>query len=184
MPVNVKDFIDKLKNKLKDKKSAGIIVVLGMLGILLIAFSDSFVSNKVSENNDKTLSSMQYVKYLEEKITKTVSYINGAGKTRVMITLESSSEQKFVFNNSDEKNTEKNGEQLKTNNNTNTETVIIDGEGGYDEPLIEKTIEPKIRGVLVLCEGADNIELNEKITQAVKTALGISSNKVCVIKLK
>lgn len=184
MPVKVKHFTDIIKNKFKDKKSAGIIVVLGMLGILLIAFSDSFSFKKTSDDNDKSLSSMQYINYLEEKITKTVSCINGAGKTRVMITLESSSEQKFVFNNSDEKNSEKNGEQLKTNNTTNTETVIIDGEGGYDEPLIEKTIEPKIRGVLVLCEGADNIELNEKITKAVKTALGISSNKVCVIKLK
>ena len=45
-------------------------------------------------------------------------------------------------------------------------------------PLVEKQIEPKVRGVIVLCEGADNPIVENRVTEAVKTALGITEEEV------
>ena len=46
-----------------------------------------------------------------------------------------------------------------------------------------KEIEPRIRGVLVLCEGGDNPVAVARVSEAVTKALDISSAKVCISKL-
>lgn len=46
-----------------------------------------------------------------------------------------------------------------------------------------KEIEPRIRGVLVLCEGGDDPVAVGKVSEAVTKALDISSAKVCIEKL-
>ena len=53
-------------------------------------------------------------------------------------------------------------------------------DNGKKEALVKKTLEPKISGAVVVCEGGDNIQISEKVIRAVSTALGISSSKVCV----
>lgn len=45
---------------------------------------------------------------------------------------------------------------------------------------IATTISPVARGVVVVCEGAKNPVIKEKIVEAVSKALGISANKICV----
>ena len=46
-----------------------------------------------------------------------------------------------------------------------------------------KAVEPKIRGVLVLCEGGDNAVVREKLSEAVGKSLDISTAKICIEKL-
>ena len=52
-------------------------------------------------------------------------------------------------------------------NNTDTKTV---------------SIEPKVRGVVVVCDGGDNPIVVSRILEAVTKALYISSDKVCITK--
>lgn len=47
-----------------------------------------------------------------------------------------------------------------------------------------KEIEPAVRGVLVICTGADNPETKETVLESVTKTLNISSDKVCITKLK
>ncbi len=49
-----------------------------------------------------------------------------------------------------------------------------------DEPVYTKS--PEIRGVIVVCDGGDNIIIREKIISAVSGAFGISTTRVSVIK--
>lgn len=51
---------------------------------------------------------------------------------------------------------------------------------GDDEPVSVKT--PSIRGVIVVCDGGDNILIREKVISAVSGAFGISTTRVSVIK--
>lgn len=48
------------------------------------------------------------------------------------------------------------------------------------EPVCTKT--PEIRGVIVVCDGGDNIIIREKVISAVSGAFGISTARVSVIK--
>ncbi len=53
-------------------------------------------------------------------------------------------------------------------------------ESGDDQPNYVKT--PEIRGVIVVCDGGDNILIREKVITAVAGAFGISTTRVSVIK--
>ncbi len=49
-----------------------------------------------------------------------------------------------------------------------------------DVPVYTET--PEIRGVIVVCDGGDNIIVREKVISAVSGAFGISTTRVSVIK--
>ncbi len=58
------------------------------------------------------------------------------------------------------------------------------GENVYLKNTDKKTvsIEPKVRGVVVVCEGGDDPLVVSRVMNAVTKALNISSDKVCVTK--
>lgn len=123
---------------------------------------------------------------LELRLTEIVSHIDGAGRTKVMVTMDSTSEYVYAKDTSvrtDTSSSQENGRVSESSGSSaETSHIIIDGKSG-DEPLVEKQIEPKVRGVIVLCEGADNPVVENRVTEAVKTALGISSSRICVEKI-
>ena len=179
MPVKLKDFTQKLGRIFVDKKKTKILLIIGIVGMVLIGLSDIGSSSEKSKKTDE-ITIESYIDELEKKTQKIVSQINGAGKSRIMITADTSKEYDYAV---DQNKSEEISNQSELSTDIQTEIVLIDGDDG-ESALVKKSIEPKIRGVLVLCEGADDIEINEKITQAVKTVLGVPSNKICVLKLK
>ena len=54
----------------------------------------------------------------------------------------------------------------------------------YTDDTKVKEIEPAVRGVLVICTGANNPEIKETVLESVTKTLNISSDKVCITKLK
>ncbi len=67
--------------------------------------------------------------------------------------------------------------------------VLLTMENGVESVYLKdsatktKEIQPRIRGVLVVCEGGDEPLVVERVTEAVCKALNISTAKVCVTKL-
>ncbi len=92
-------------------------------------------------------------------------------------------------------------QQYKTSLESEIQTMIdsVDGIGRSDVMLtidcsyeyiylddgktLQKIIEPSIRGVAVVCEGADSAVVCAEITDLLTTLLSIPSNKVCITKL-
>ncbi|MDE7389542.1 MAG: hypothetical protein K2M82_01165 [Lachnospiraceae bacterium] len=173
-----------------DGKKRNIIIALGMIGILLI-FMSSLIDggkdeNKVSnEPNDIVEQSVDgYKSELESELSEIISQIDGVGDVHLLLTMESTTEQVYAI----EKNID---EQIgsildddKSSNETeytenNTYVIVKSGDGS--ENLVKlKEVMPRIRGVLVVCEGGENAVVKEKVTKAVCGALNISSGKVCV----
>ena len=63
-------------------------------------------------------------------------------------------------------------------------TMDNSGENVYLKNTDTKTIsiEPKVRGVVVVCDGGDNPVVVSRVLDAVTKALNISSDKVCITK--
>lgn len=67
--------------------------------------------------------------------------------------------------------------------------VLLTMENGVESVYLKdsatktKEIQPRIRGVLVVCEGGDEPLVAERVTEAVCKALNVSTAKVCVTKL-
>ncbi len=182
----LKSFTSSLSKIFGNKKGLSIVAILGIVGILLIGASEWFFGEKsgVSESKTEEITVSQYIKMLEDKTEKMLLSVDGAGKSKIMITAEASATSQYAVDESISNDSQQNKEENSDKKESQTEIVMIEGESGRKQALVVRVVEPEIRGVLVLCEGADNPEVNERITQAVKTVLGISSNKICVIKLK
>jgi len=63
-------------------------------------------------------------------------------------------------------------------------TMDNGGENVYLKNTDQKTvsIEPKVRGVVVVCDGGDDPMIKSRVLEAVTKALSISSDKVCITK--
>ena len=165
-----------------------LILFCAVLGIVSIVLSYILEREAQPGGTDcsisRTASSME--QELELRLTEIVSHIDGAGRTKVMVTMDSTSEYVYAKDTSvrtDTSSSQENGRVSESSGSSaETSHIIIDGKSG-DEPLVEKQIEPKVRGVIVLCEGADNPVVENRVTEAVKTALGISSSRICVEKI-
>lgn len=176
---------------LKDK-SKKIIICIGILGIALIFISELFKTNnakKVTASTSATAlsSTYEYVAQLENNLKELISSIKGAGNTRVMVTLENSEET--VYATEEKKNKEatedkSDGQLSKKRESDDCEKkyITVRDADGTERALSVTQIQPTVKGVVVVCDGGDIPEVQQKITDAIKTALNITSKRVYVTK--
>ena len=174
----------------KKDKAVTIVVVIGVIGIALIYLSTFFTSGEKKEApkpaEEVTVSASDYEKQLEDRLAGVVAAITGETQPEIMVTL--SSQSRFVYA-TDEKNSTRDNDQYaeggitatENSNDNETSYIILKDADGAQYALKITEIEPEIKGVVVVSAYADNVLYREKITNAVKTALGISSAKVCVV---
>ncbi len=184
--ISGKKFAEKISGA--DKRVKGI-VFLGISGIVLIFLSGFFGSDSTSAKKSETsapFSSQQYIADLESRIHTIVNEIDGVGDAKVMVTLANTVE--YVYE-SERKETAdfatdyQDGaiEKEQAQQEYEKTVVLVDGESGK-EALLKTTVEPKVKGVVVVCRGGDDVTVQKQIIDAVTTALGLSSNRVCVVK--
>lgn len=188
MSENTKQTITEIKNTLAPKQK--LIVALGIIGALLILLSSFWPSGsggKTSSGTTGVVTADEYTQNLEKRILDIVSSIEGAGQTKVLITLENSAEyvyaqQQKTSTDSTEsvQNDNKKLDERFTSENT---YIFVENESGRKQALIETVVEPRIKGVVILCEGAGNSQVEYRVLNAVTTALNISSTKVCITKI-
>lgn len=186
MSDKLKDFTLKLPKIFNTKKQTAIFFIIGLIGILIIGASELFSTNekKSVSTNYESISIEEYTENLENKVVDMISAIHGAGKTKVMISLEATEEREYAIDKNTQENTQNSQDETQKRKDEQTEIVLIEGNDGKKKALITKTIQPKIKGVLVICQGADDVNVNECITSSISTLLGISSNKISIAKLK
>lgn len=168
----------------KDKKKIYAMLSMGVVcAIVLIAMpstsSEGEDSENIKNNEIKEQSLTQNMDSLEDKLKNILSQIQGAGELDVMITYEASEEIQPAFNtnSSTEKTEEKDksgGERTVTTSSEN-KTMIT---SGSNEPIVIKTTEPKIKGVIVVASGANDSQVKETLYNAVQTALQIQGHQV------
>ncbi|MBQ4100044.1 MAG: stage III sporulation protein AG, partial [Oscillospiraceae bacterium] len=73
-------------------------------------------------------------------------------------------------------------QKLQTKDSSETKYILIE-DGDSEKALITTEIEPKIKGVVIICEGGDKTLVKQRITDAITTAFGISTTRVCVTKI-
>lgn len=179
MNQKIEELKKNLAEKIPKQKRITVIVVIGLIGIVLIFMSDMFSAkpHKSNQNNTVKLDSQSYKKELESELTDVLSQVQGVGKVRVMVNLEGSTENIYA----EEYDTKSDTADGKKSESYKNKYVVID-KGSEKNPLLKKVVKPKINGVIVVCEGGDNVLVSEKVYKAVSTVLAISSNRVCVVK--
>ena len=162
-------------------------VILGIIGIFLIFISDYDFYDNSEKSIDKQVSMQEYKLQTEKEITALLREIEGVGDVKVMITLESSAENVYVQQEKTAKDTHKqqneNTSQESSKDTFENEIVIVEASGS-DTALIERTIQPTVQGVAVVCSGADDIKVVSAVTNSVSVVLNVPTHKICVTKMR
>jgi len=61
--------------------------------------------------------------------------------------------------------------------------ITVRTDSGY-APILSQSIYPEITGVSVVCRGGDNFEVKKKLIDVISTAVGVSSNRICIVGTK
>ena len=163
-----------------------LILTLAVAGIILIAVSYIWDEQPepvtVSDATGSTLA--EDARQLEERLTEIIGQVAGAGETCVMMTMDTTRESVYAEDITSQRRSIQTGELGSGDEDFSEErTHVLLGNGSEESPLVEKRIEPTVRGVLILCEGAEDPVVEARVTEAVRTVLGISSSQICVEKI-
>ena len=182
------DIFESVKKVINSPKRNTYIAVIGIALVLIIAFSNCSGEgeNSVSDTSAKVFDHNEYSAQLEEKIEKIVESIEGAGKCSVMITLEKTEEYVFFTEEKISTNTLEETAQDKTKqtieSDKETKAGVVENRNSGNDVLVTTTLMPQVGGVVVICEGGGNVLVQERVTNAVATALNIPHNRVFVTK--
>ena len=181
------DWMTALRGILQKKNA---LFFLGLAGILLIFLSDALFAPKQDEDEPPPQAVPAQAQpahteqELEARLAELIAQVEGAGRVRVMLTLENDGETVYAYDEKSDTQTSYGGADGATDRRQSYENehVLIDGGSGR-EPLVETCLEPEVKGVAVVCEGGDDITVIKRVTELVSVVLRLPTNRVCVIKM-
>jgi stage III sporulation protein AG len=141
----------------------------------------SGISKEKSAFHDYEASYQSELKEILQKIV-------GVGEVEVLVTIESTEEVTVDKNYKD-------SQQMTAERDTNGSTrnisevsrsgeVVVYQVSGNQQPLVLKMIKPKIRGVIVVAKGAENLTIKKMITEAVERGLDVPPHRISILPRK
>ena len=199
-----------MNKKVKDLKKENFVVIL-LVGVLLLVIAwpvspkedtqiaESGISASISgtitgkgaeeksETNPVGQDWVTYAEFLENTLEEVLSTMEGAGKVKVMITLESSGEsivEKDITTGIDA-STQVNadGGSHNTSGNEKTGETVYVQQDRVTYPYVKQVISPRVAGVVVSAQGGNNLTINKNITEAIQALFGIDAHKIKIIKM-
>ena len=144
--------------------------------MLLIGLSE-WLPRRASSTADTpaTVTATQVERALEQRIADLLGSVAGVGRCQVMVTLESG--------------------ELAVYAADTTHSVTEGGESGSESYLTVETaegpegllltrVQPTVRGVVVVCSGAGDPAVCQRVQSVITTAFHISERRVCVVQQK
>ena len=152
------ELFSRLKDLAQKENRARLAVLLGAAAMLLILLSELFTpSGKTAAASAAPADDNVYRQQL-------IAQVEGAGKTTVMITLESGEETIYALDTLSGQTQEQ-----------QTHVLLDDGTA-----LAQTVCTPRVCGVAVVCEGGGDVRVAARITELVGALLDVPSNRICV----
>ena len=163
----ISNLFEKIKNNKKVKYA---LLCFVLLIVLIVIIFSSINKNNTAEQN-VIVEHTDFVSTLENKLSQTLSKVDGVGKVSVVITVKSGMETVLAMKTT----------TTQTVNGTETiETpIIVNG-----ETIIVKEVFPEITGVLIVAEGAENIMTMQRLQQATMSLLNVKIDQIEILGMK
>lgn len=168
------------------------ILILILAGVLLMVVT--LPAGKSSEANESDVSTAEsesmgvdmYQEYLENRLEKLLSNVEGAGKVKVMLSIKNSTEKVLAkdetYSNSSSKEDSEGDSRIADDTEKISTHIFYDTSDG-NRPYVVMENMPVVDGAIIVCEGGDNKELVNDITNAVYGLLNIPVHKIKVMKM-
>ncbi|GAA3405467.1 stage III sporulation protein AG [Paenibacillus hodogayensis] len=183
------------------------LLLLGLLGVALMVLN-SFLHVKTIEQpggesgaapplaeqafagkdpNDKA-GFGEYEHAYEAAIRDILQKVVAVGDVEVLVTIEST-EETIVHSNAkdtqhitDEK--DQNGSTRHITEISRSGEIVLYQASGGQTPIVLKKIKPRIRGVVVVAKGAENLTVKQMIAEAVSRGLDVPAHRISVLPRK
>lgn len=164
-----------LNKMFENKKNLYNIGIALFAGVVLMAMGSGVSEKNKNVIKEDTFEYMEeYEERIEEKISNLLEQADGVGKVKASVTLKGSREkvvQNDISYQTDEKELTQTKEKRTVYSNDDTPFVVVER-------------EPEIEGVVIICEGGEDILIKEKIINSVSALLGVEVHKIEVLKMK
>ncbi len=171
---SMKKILQRICEKTKLDKRAIVIIFIGLIGVVLLTVTELVPEKGDEPEVTETTESVGYDDYAqktEKQLEELISCIQGAGKTKVMVTLECSDENVYAT------------EEKSKDSSYESSVVIVENQDGENGVLLKIT-QPKIRGVAVVCSGGASPTVKQSIIETITAVLDISSARVSIATMK
>ena len=192
----IKEFTNSEGNSKKKIENLVFLIVILIVTVLILNFilksdkssiKEEKSTSKVLANNDID-EEESFSNNTQKQLEKILSTIKGVGKVNVYISYSESSKTIAMY---DEKTTTSSTEETDSSgglrNTTSTQTqkdVIFSEKDGSQVPMTQKVVMPTIEGAIVTAQGAKNANIKTNIINAVKSATGLSIDKIQVFEME
>ncbi|MEI4800363.1 stage III sporulation protein AG [Bacillus sp. FJAT-51639] len=195
------------KDEKEKKISAKFLIILLILGIILMFSGNLFQAKKPEvpvlksqteqvkdvptfgqKNSDNKSNIDKYEKEYEQQLKEALESVTGVKDVTIEINLDSS-EEKILDKNTVKRSqttdeTDKEGGKRKVEDESTDEKTVIVRQGDKEAPIILRENKPKVRGVLVVAKGVDNLQVKQMVIEAVTRMLEVPSHRVSVLPKK
>lgn len=113
---------------------------------------------------------------LQDALEDILNEICGVGRVSVLLTQAAGEETVYQTNDNIS------GQSGQTNRRR--ETVLISGSGREEAGLIRQKKAPTYLGAVIVCQGGDNASVRLAVVEAVRSATGLSTDRISVLKMK
>lgn len=159
----VTDFISKYK----------FAVLVFAVGLLLMILPDTKDTAQKTENQ---ITNITQEDAMEDKLSHILSSVKGAGQVQVMLSYASGQETVYQMDTDVSKN--------ESNQTEKKDTVTVTDSDRNQIGLVQRIDPPICQGALIVCQGADDAAVKLAIVEAVARITGLSTDKICVLKMK
>ena len=149
------------------------VLIVIVAGIILLLWPTGEREQNIAADGTPNVRETFDLDALEEKLSRTLSKVEGAGKVTVTLTVKSGMEQVLA--------SDRTTSVSERGNSVEEETVLINSGGGQETVLLTQKY-PTFQGALVVCEGGDNAEIRLLMTQAVSALTGLGTDRITVCK--
>ena len=165
-----------LLGKLRADKKRAAVLLLCVSALVLLVLSE-WISPRTKAETVQPEQTAAYAQQMETRLAELIRSIEGAGKTQVLVTLRTGEETVWARN--DTMDSEPDASRVRSE-----QTYVLVRSGSDETGLRLKTVTPSVQGVAVVCEGADDPQVQQRITQTVTAVLGIGAGRVSVVKMQ
>lgn len=174
------------------------LVILLLAGVLLIVIAlPTKPKDREEEKEAGTLkgevreqsTGESYEEFEEQRLKRALEQVAGVGRAEVMLTLAASAE-KIVEREQEsesqavEESDAAGGKRTTTQARSSESVVYEEDEGGGRSPYVVQERKPKVEGVIVVAEGADDARLRQDILEAVQALFSVEAHKIKIMKME
>ena len=167
------DWVTNKRTVLDFLKKYRLAIIVLLAGILLLVFPNG---EKQEEKSMPVSTEESLQESLQDSLEEILSQISGAGKVSVLLTQAAGKETIYQI---DENTSAENG-----GSSSHRQTVLISGTGREENGLIRQVKEPTYLGAVIVCQGADNAAVRLSVVEAVRSATGLTTDRISVLKMK